>query len=87
MIGPEKPITSATIARVSGQKRSAQRIDMPPWLCPMTAIFRPASAYSYRIACTRYSPETWMSPRVSFGAVYAHQGIPSFVRAGSQFQL
>ena len=26
------PITSATIGRVSGQKRNAQRIDIPPWL-------------------------------------------------------
>lgn len=29
---PAKPITSSTMPRVSGQKRNAHRIDMPPWL-------------------------------------------------------
>ena len=37
-----KPITSSTMARVSGQKRRAQRGTIPPWLWPMIAIFRPA---------------------------------------------
>ena len=54
---------SSTIARVSGQKRSAQRGTMPPWLWPMIEILRPARAYFVRIALTTYSPATWMSPR------------------------
>src|SRR5437660_663789 len=83
---PEKPITLSTIARVSGQKRSGQRIDIPPWLWPMTAILRWASAYSLRIAYTRYSPEVSMLSSVECGAVYAHHGMPSLSSAGSQFQ-
>jgi hypothetical protein len=59
----------STIERASGQKRTAQRIDMPPWLWPMIAILRPAIAYIVRMAYTMYSPEVWMSLRVSFGGV------------------
>ena len=53
-----KPMTSSTIERVSGQKRSAQRPTMPPWLWPTIAILRPARAYIVRIALTTYSPLT-----------------------------
>ena len=41
---PAKPITSSTMGRVSGQNRSAHRMDMPPWLWPSTAIRRSAFA-------------------------------------------
>jgi hypothetical protein len=47
---PAIPTTSSTIARVSGQKRKAQRIDIPPWLWPRMSIGRCASAYMVRIA-------------------------------------
>src|SRR4029078_3622576 len=57
-----KPMSSSTIARVSGQKRRAQRGATPPWLWPMIEIFRPEIAYILRIACTTYSPATWRSP-------------------------
>ena len=76
---PAKPITSSTIARVSGQKRSAQRIDIPPWLWPITDTRRPERRWMRRIACTRYSPATWMSFWAWPGIVRPHQGIPRAV--------
>ena len=77
-----KPIWSSTIVRVSGQKRKAQRGTMPPWLCPMTEICRPAREYIVRIALTTYSPATWMSPMQLPGSSTEHQGMPSFVEGG-----
>ena len=47
---PAMPITSSTIRRVSGQKRSDQRVIMPPWLWPSVAIGRPAMRWTLRIA-------------------------------------
>ncbi|MBU2698233.1 hypothetical protein [Pimelobacter sp. 30-1] len=63
------PITSATIGRTSGQKRSAHRGFIPPWLWPRIAILRPVRACMVRIAWTTYSPATWMSPNVCCGIV------------------
>ncbi len=44
------PITSSTFDRVSGQKRRAHRIDIPPWLWPSTAMSRVDFARIVRIA-------------------------------------
>lgn len=80
------PMSSSTIARVSGQKRSTQRGSMPPWLWPMIEIFRPAVAYMVRIALTTYSPASWTSSRPFPGSATVHQGMPRSSSAGSQFQ-
>jgi len=76
VVAAREAVTSSTIARVSGQKRSAQRIDMPPWLWPMIAIRRPDRARMVRIDWTRYSAATWMSPRVRWGMFTRHHGMP-----------
>lgn len=46
---PAMPMTSSTMDRVSGQNRRAHRMDMPPWLCPITAIRRCAAWYIVRM--------------------------------------
>src|SRR3954447_25209242 len=52
----------------------------------MIEILRPARPYIVLIPLTTYSPATWTSPRALSGSVTAHQEIPRFVSAGSQFQ-
>ncbi len=81
-----KPMWSSTIARVSGQKRKAQRGSIPPWLWPMIESLRPARAWMLRIALTTYSPAIWMSPIPLPGTSTVHHGIPSALSAGCQFQ-
>ena len=46
----DSPTRSSTMARVSGQKRSAHRGTMPPWECPTMSIRRPYAALIVRIA-------------------------------------
>ncbi len=47
---PAIPMTSRTSLRVSGQKRSDQRMTMPPWEWPMMPMRRPESWRTRRIA-------------------------------------
>src|SRR5262249_31740199 len=73
--------------RVSGQKRSAHRGTIPPWLWPMIEILlSPSRAYIVRIALTTYSPAIWTSASPFSGSATVHQGILRSSRAGSQFQ-
>ena len=76
---PARPIASSTIARVSGQNRRAQRIDMPPWLGPITATRRPDQAAD---AANRVHQVLARHLDVVLGVagiVIPHQGIPRAV--------
>lgn len=75
------PTRSSTTSRVSGQKRSAQRGTIPPWLQPTTSTSRWDCRLMVRSAWTTYSPATWMSPVASNGSVIAHQRMPMAVKA------
>ena len=63
-----RPITDATMPRVSGQYFSAQRPIMPPWLNPTIRTGRSASSCMVRRAPTTYSAATWMSFIPLFGS-------------------